>query len=68
MITPSRAARAAAHLRNKLSNQWWLTNVDFVSGNDGYVVKVRVSRLACDVSAIVPREFDGVPVELAAAG
>jgi hypothetical protein len=64
MVTPGHAARAAATLRNKLSARWWLRSVDFESAQDGYVVRVRVSRVATDVNVAVPAEVNGVRVEL----
>jgi hypothetical protein len=64
MVTPGHAARAAAALRNKLSSRWWLRSVDFESARDGYVVRVRVSRVATDVNVAVPAEVNGVRVEL----
>jgi hypothetical protein len=67
MITAGHAARAAAVLRNRLSSRWWLDFVELRQKQEGYVVKVRVSRMAGDVSVAVPNEIEGVPVELAAA-
>jgi hypothetical protein len=66
MVTPGHAARAAASLRDKLSARWWLRSVDFESNREGYVLKVRVSRVATDVNVAVPAEVDGVRVELSA--
>lgn len=67
MVTAGSAARAAAVLRDKLSGRWWLHHVGLGQGNEGYVVRVGVARVANDVNSVVPQEVLGVPVELFAA-
>lgn len=64
MVTAGSAAKAAAVLRDKLSNRWWLQHIALGHGSEGYVVRVGVARVANDVSSAVPPEVLGVPVEL----
>jgi hypothetical protein len=66
--TFEQAATAKAALKSKIGRPGWLRGIGIALDDEGHFVKVNVAEITTEVCEKVPRDVEGVRVELEAVG